>query len=312
MTDTSNRTLAAAGAVLGYATLIGFTDNFVRVIAMDGGLWQFHASRSGMALVLLAGTAAAFGLRLHPNRWRGVVARSALHGAAMLIYFGALAFLPVAQVAAGLFTAPIFVLLIQRFAYGQPIGGWQALAVGLGFAGVVIVLGPEVMAGASLAAVLPVAAGVLYAMGNIATRAWCAGETAETLLAGFFAMLGLFGLVGMVVLAVVPVAVPVSGAEGPADFILRGPVWPTGSFLGWTFVQAAGSLLGVGLVIKAYQMAEATTVSVFEYAILPISAGWTWLLWGETLDWTAWIGIALITLAGVIIARPGRRSPVAA
>ncbi|OYW53237.1 MAG: EamA family transporter, partial [Rhodobacterales bacterium 12-65-15] len=103
-----------------------------------------------------------------------------------------------------------------------------------------------------------------------------------------------------------------SGAEGPADFILRGPVWPTGSFLGWTFVQAAGSLLGVGLVIKAYQMAEATTVSVFEYAILPISAGWTWLLWGETLDWTAWIGIALITLAGVIIARPGRRSPVAA
>jgi len=299
MSDTSNRTLAAAGAVLAYATLIGFTDNFVRVIARDAGLWQFHASRSVMALVLLALAAGLFGLRLRPRRWSGVLARSAIHGAAMLIYFGALAFLPVAQVAAGLFTAPIFVLLIQRFAYHQPISGWQALAVAVGFAGVVIVLGPEVMAGASLAALLPVAAGALYAMGNIATRAWCAGEAAETLLGGFFVLLGVFGLIGMAVLSLLPV----EGAEGPAAFILRGPVWPTGSFLWWTFVQAAGSLLGVGLVIKAYQMAEAAKVSVFEYAILPVSAGWTWLLWGESLVWTAWIGMALIVVAGVMIAR---------
>ena len=53
-------------------------------------------------------------------------------GLAMLIYFGALAFLPVALVAAGLFTAPIFVLLIPRFAYGQPIGPVQVLAVAVG------------------------------------------------------------------------------------------------------------------------------------------------------------------------------------
>ncbi|HBU14498.1 MAG TPA: EamA/RhaT family transporter, partial [Gemmobacter sp.] len=57
-----------------------------------------------------------------PVNLRAVVARSAIHGCAMLIYFGALAFLPVAQVAAGLFTAPIFVLLISRFAYGHHIG----------------------------------------------------------------------------------------------------------------------------------------------------------------------------------------------
>ena len=299
MTETSNRTLAAAGAVLVYAIVIGFTDNFVRVIARDAGLWQFHAFRSVMALALLALVAVLFGLRLRPKRWRGVVARSAIHGSAMLIYFGALAFLPVAQVAAGLFTAPIFVLLIQRFGYGQPIRGWQALAVALGFGGVVIVLGPEVMRGTSLAAVLPVAAGALYAMGNIATRAWCMGESAETLLGGFFAMLGVFGLIGTAVLALVPLA----QVEGPAAFLSRGMVWPTGSFLWWTFVQAAGSILGVGLMIKAYQMAEAAKVSVFEYAILPASAFWTWAIWDETLAWTAWIGMGLIVAAGVMIAR---------
>jgi drug/metabolite transporter (DMT)-like permease len=226
----------------------------------------------------------------------------------MVIYFGALAFLPVAQVAAGLFTAPIFVLLIQRFLYGQKITGLQVLAVFVGFAGVVLVLGPEAMSGATLAALLPVIAGALYAMGNIATQRWCAGESAETVVAGFFGMLGVIGLVGMAVLWVFPLPVP-EGAEG---FLQRGPVWPTGDFLWWTFVQAAGSLLGVGMIVKAYQIAEASRVSVFEYVILPASAAWGLILWGETLTWIAIGGMGLIVVAGVLIARAAQdQSPTA-
>lgn len=299
MSNSANRTLAAAIAVMIYASLIGFTDNFVRVIAKDAGLWQFHATRTAMALALLLALSVPLGLRLRPVHPRAVLARSAIHGAAMVIYFGALAYLPVAQVAAGLFTAPIFVLLIQRLIYGQPINLWQAAAVAVGFSGVVIVLGPEVAQGASVAALLPVIAGAMYAMGNIATRKWCAEESAETLLGGFFGMLGVLGLIGMAILWTFPIEV----AEGPAQFLFRGPEWPTATFLWWTFVQAAGSLLGVGLMIKAYQMAEAAKVSVFEYVILPASAFWTWAIWGETLGWYSWIGMALIVLAGVMIAR---------
>jgi drug/metabolite transporter (DMT)-like permease len=255
-----------------------------------------------MAFAILAVVAVPLGLRLWPKRPGPVIARSAIHGAAMLIYFGALAFLPVAQVAAGLFTAPIFVLLIQRVAYGQPIGGLQVLAVAVGFAGVVLVLGPEAVTGATFAALLPVIAGALYAMGNIATREWCAGETAETVVAGFFGMLGVMGLVGMAVLWAFPVPVP----EGADGFIQRGAVWPSASFLWWTFVQAAGSLLGVGMIVKAYQIAEASKVSVFEYVILPASAAWGFVLWGETLTWIAVAGMALIALAGLLIARPAQ------
>ncbi len=235
-------------------------------------------------------------------------ARSAIHGTAMLIYFGALAFLPVAQVAAGLFTAPIFVLLIQRFLYGQAIRGLQIFAVVVGFLGVVLVLGPEAMSGATLAALLPVIAGALYAMGNIATRAWCAEESAETILAGFFGVLGVMGLIGMAILWVFPLTVP----EGAAGFVQRGPVWPTGTFLWWTLVQAAGSLLGVGMIVRAYQIAEASRVSVFEYIILPASAAWGFVLWGESLTWPAVAGMALIALAGIVIARPQPdQSPIA-
>ncbi|RYI30857.1 MAG: EamA/RhaT family transporter, partial [Acetobacteraceae bacterium] len=97
MSETPNRTLAAFGAVLIYASVIAFTDNYVRVIARDAGLWQFHFTRTVMAYALLALATVPLGLRLRPKRPKAVLARSAIHGAAMVIYFGALAFLPVAQ-----------------------------------------------------------------------------------------------------------------------------------------------------------------------------------------------------------------------
>ena len=298
MTGQTDRTLAAAGLICGYALLIGFTDNYVRVIAEGAGLWQFHFTRTCMAMMLLALAVPLFGLDPRPVRLRAVVARSLVHGSAMVIYFGALAFLPVAIVAAGLFTSPIFVLLISRFAFGHPIGPVRILAVLFGFVGVILVLGPQALAGASVAAILPVAAGALYAMGNIATREWCGAEKAETLLAGFFLALGAIGAVGMLALTLWPLAAP----AGPDGFLLRGPVWADSTFYFWTFVQAAGSLLGVGLMIRAYQLTDASRASVLEYVILPASALWSWVIWGETLDMVAWGGMALIVAAGSMIA----------
>ena len=51
-------------------------------------------------------------------------------------------------------------------------------------------------------------------------------------------------------------------------------------------------------------------VSVFEYVILPASAFWSYVLWGEKLEWTAWAGMALIVVAGVVIGVAGDRAAV--
>ena len=298
MTATKDRTLMAAGLISVYAFVIGFTDNYVRVIAEEAGLWQFHFTRSCMTAVLLGLGVAIWGFRVKPRSWRAVVARSAIHGSAMVIYFGALAFLDVALVAAGLFTAPIWVLSISRFAYGHAIGPVQVMAVALGFVGVILVLGPEALGGASMAALLPILAGALYALGNIATREWCSAESAQTLLAGFFGALGIIGAVGMVALTLFPLEVPV----GPDGFLQRGPVWASGEFYFWTFVQAAGSLIGVGFMIRAYQITDASRASVLEYVILPASAFWTWVIWGKGLEPLAVLGMVLIVAAGTLIA----------
>ncbi len=308
MTATKDRTLMAAGLISVYAFVIGFTDNYVRVIAEEAGLWQFHLTRSCMTAVLLGLGVAIWGFRIRPRNWRAVVARSAIHGSAMVIYFGALAFLDVALVAAGLFTAPIWVLLISRFAYGHAIGPVRVIAVALGFVGVILVLGPEALGGASMAALLPIIAGALYAMGNIATREWCGEESAQTLLAGFFGALGIIGAVGMVALTLFPLEVP----PGPDGFLQRGPVWASGEFYFWTFVQAAGSLIGVGFMIRAYQITDASRASVLEYIILPASAFWTWVIWGKGLEPLAVLGMVLIVAAGTLIALRAKAQEAAA
>lgn len=295
-----NPTLQAALAIAGYALIIGFTDNYMRVIAAEIGLWQFHLTRSLMVAAILAALAVPLRLRLRPQNLRAVLARSAVHGLAMLCYFGALGFLPVPQVAAGLFTAPIFVLLIARFAYGEPVGPVRIAAVAIGFAGILLVLGPEA-ARLGPAAAIPVLGGALYALGNVATRAWCAGEGAVTLTAGFFAMLGLFGALGLGVLALLP-----QSGTGTLGFILRGPVMPSATVLFWIFVQAAGSLLGVGLMVKGYQLADATRAAVFEYIVLPAAVLWGFLLWHEVPGAREWAGMGLIWLAGMAILARGR------
>lgn len=297
-----DRTLLAAALICGYALIIGFTDNHVQLIAVDHGLWQFQATRTLMAMALLVPAVPLLGLRIRPVRFAAVAARSALHGLAMMIYFGSLAFLPVAIVAAGLFTAPIFVLLISRFAYGHSIGPIRILAALVGFVGVLLVLGPEAMSGTSFAAILPMAAGAFYALGNIATREWCEGESAETLVVGFFLALGVFGVIGLAALMLWPLdAIP-----GPDGFVMRGAVMPSRAFLGWTFVQAVGSLLGVAMMIRAYQVTDAGRASVIEYVVLPASALWSWLLWGEGLSMVAAVGMAFIMGAGAMIALRAR------
>jgi drug/metabolite transporter (DMT)-like permease len=296
MNATANRLGAAALAILGYAVLIGYTDNYVRVIAAEAGLWQFHATRTAMAIVLFALAAPVLGLVLRPVNWRAVAARSAVHGVSMIVYFGCLAFLTVAQVAAGLFTAPIWVLIFARFLFGQRIGPLRIVAAAIGFLGVVLVLSPGDQP-LGWASVFPVVAGALYALGNLATREWCAAESAATLTLGFFLALGVAGLVGMGVLALLPLPVP----DGTDGFILRGWVWWSGTFLWWTFVQAVGSAVAVGLMVRGYQLAEASRVAVLEYVILPVSAGWGWLLWGEVLGWVAALGMVLIVVAGALI-----------
>lgn len=297
----SNRAQAAA-LVLVSMGLFGLIDNFMRLAAADGGLWQYHLLRSVVALAVLVPLAAVMRISLRPLRPRIVLARTLLNSSAMVIYFGCLGFMPIAQVVAGLFTAPLWTVIFTVVLFGDKVAGRQVFAVILGFAGIIVALHPA--AGElTVWTALPVLAGGFYGLGNIVTRRWCGAEGTLTLLGAFFAMLGLVGALGLLGLWVWPLPV----LPGPDGFITRGWVSPTWVFSAVVVVQGLGSLLGVGLSIRAYQIAPPTFVAVFENTLLVFATVWAVVLWAEWPDRLALTGLAMIAAAGVITAMPDRR-----
>jgi drug/metabolite transporter (DMT)-like permease len=297
-----NRPLLGVLLVVLAMSGIGFIDNFIRLIAADAGLWQFHFLRSIVICATVLVLAPLFKWRLRPNNWRAVALRSLFFSTAMVLYFGAAGMLPIAQVGAGLFTSPIFVLLISALFLGVRIGMWRIFAVALGFVGVLLILKPDASAITPLT-VLPVLAGLLYALNGIATRQWCEGESTMTLLMGLFGALGLWGAAGLLVFTFVPLPADLLAELG---FFGRGWVAPTWQFTFWMLVQAFGSLIAVGLLTKGYQLGEVSFIAVFEYVFLISAAFWAWVLWDEGLDVTSALGIAAISGAGVIIALRSR------
>lgn len=295
--------LAATVWMLGAMLIIGFIDNLIGAMAAEVGLWQFFVMRTAVALpvILLLPLAGLGALRV--IRWRWVLLRSLLSASAMLCYFGALGMMSIAEALAGLYTAPIFILLFG-LAFGQGFGPWRALAVGMGFAGVLLVL--QLGGGAvSLTLLLPVLGGALYAMGAMVTRSHCAAESPVALLLG---VMGLQGLMSALVLA----AMAATDSAG-SDYLTRGWVWPiSAASWGVIVVQALGSLAAVYGIVRAYQLADPSLVSVIEYAVMvfgPLFALW---LFGDVITPVQGAGIALIVAAGLVIAWRARVASKAA
>jgi len=299
---TETRPAAAAVSILTGMALIGLIDNFVVALAETGSLWMFHALRSAMIFPICLLAAWLLRQRAWPLNWRAVLRRSLFLSTAMVLYFGALALLPITQAIAGLFTAPLFVLMISVAILREPAGPLRLVAAPMGFLGVLLVLQPWAAATPPLAP-LAMLSGLFYAIAMILTRRGCQGETTLALLNVQFLCLGAWGALGAVALTLAAPAAP----PGPDGFVLRGIAPANGAFYLWTAVQAVGSLVAVAFLTRAYQLAEAPFVAVFEYTLLIFAASWAFLLWGDLPPPAAVLGIAVILASGMLLTLGERR-----
>ena len=289
--------MAAALCMIGAMVLLGFVDNFVATVAEEISIWQFLAVRASMAIPLIC-LMSTMGLgTMRPKRFWAVAVRSLLTATGLMLYFGSLAFMPIAQSLAGLFTSPIFVLLISAFVLKQTIGKWRVIAVAVGFSGILLVLGVQDGAPGWIM-MMPVAGGLIYATGSMATRILCSEESTISMLAGIMIVQFIIGTLALVGLTIWSPVVP-AGADG---FLLRGLVWPIETVFPYIAMQAVISVAGVFLLIRAYQWGEASQVSVLEYSIMIFGPFFAWLLMGQSITPTMMAGIALIMIAGGIIA----------
>ncbi|MDE0760512.1 MAG: DMT family transporter [Planktomarina sp.] len=291
MDQNSNTAMSIIFMITGMA-IVGIIDNFMKFIAIEISLWQFHFLRSLIAVPVIVIFALLVGWDLKPKRLWPVLGRNIFLSGAMFIYFGCLGFFPIAAVAAGLFTAPVLVLAIDAIWSRRRIGPVRIITALLGFIGTILVLKPDV-GGFSWVNLIPVLAGLMYAFGNVATRKWCEGESAVALLWSYKFLMLIFGGLGVIYLYFDP--------GNPTNYLSRGWVWPSLQVWFWLWVQAVFSLIGIGFIMKAYLIGEVTYVSIFEYSMLIFATLTAWLLFGDKVGPLGILGIGLIIVTGAVV-----------
>ena len=213
-----------------------------------------------------------------------------------MLYFAVLGFIPIAQAGAGLFSAPIFVLIFSVILFKKRIGIWRIGAIALGFTGALLVLKPSAD-GFSIYSLLPLIGAALYALGLIVTRIKCAEEPAAILAFWFMAAMGIMGVLGASYFHwISPVL------EADVTFASRGWIWPSSYILSFIAIMALITICVMTAQAKAYQMADASYISVYEYSFLVSVGFWGWVLWDQTLDLLSIMGMIAIAVSGALIA----------
>jgi drug/metabolite transporter (DMT)-like permease len=207
------------------------------------------------------------------------IGRSVLLLTATITNFLALTLLPLGDVAAIIFLAPIFVAGLAVLVLRERVVAWRWMLVGIGFLGALIIVRPGA-GGFGLGALLALGCALAYAFYQITTRIVREAQPIVSLLYG--------GLVGVLALSFV---VPF--------------YWQTPSLGQWLALVLIGSLGAGGhlLVILALRRAEASRVAPFTYVQLVWAMLASLVVFGDPPSVATLVGAAIIVTSGLLLYR---------
>jgi len=224
-----------------------------------------------------------------------------LRGGAMLAsyttYYLAIAALPLALAVALFFVAPLMITALSHLLLGEKAHLRRWLAVGVGFAGVVIMTRPGDGA-IEPAALFAVLAALFYAVSAILTRRLGATESGPSL--AFSATLVYLAANALLGLSLGDGALAQS-THPSLEFMLRAWAWPSGHDLALMALCGLIAAFGFYFLSQAYRLAPAASVAPFEYVGLPLAALWGYLFWSEVPMATTVLGVVLIVGSGLYV-----------
>ena len=171
---------------------------------------------------------------------------------------------------------PLLIAALSGPLLGERVGWRRWAAIGVGFVGVLVILQPG-FGVFDPAALVPLLAATMFALYGLLTRFAARQDSAAV---SFFWT----GTVG----AVFMTAVGIWFWEP-----MRAPDW------GWMAVLCVTSAFSHWLLIKAYEVAEASAVQPFAYLQLPFAAALGMAVFGETLRANVAIGAGIVVGAGL-------------
>lgn len=171
---------------------------------------------------------------------------------------------------------PLLVAALSGPVLGEKVGWRRWAAIGVGFVGVLIILRPS-FGVFQIEALVPLLAALLFALYGLLTRYAARKDTAAT---SFF-WTGTVGAVGMT-------AVGMWFWEP-----MTGPDW------GWMALLCVTGATGHWLLIKCYEVAEASAVQPFAYLQLPFASIIGLFVFNEMVEAHVIFGVILVVAAGL-------------
>lgn len=171
---------------------------------------------------------------------------------------------------------PLLVAALSGPILGEKVGWRRWSAIGVGFIGVLIILQPGIGV-FDPAAIIPLIAATMFAVYGLLTRYAARRDTTAT---SFF-WTGVTGAVAMTALGL--------WAWEP----MTQPDW------GWMAALCLTGVTGHWLLIKCYEVAEASAVQPFAYLQLVFASVLGIAVFGETVEQNVAIGAGIIVAAGL-------------
>ena len=217
-----------------------------------------------------------------------------------LAYYLAIAALPLAQVVAIVFAAPIFVTVFSALLLKETIGPRRWSAVLIGFMGVLIVVGPAGNVG-NFAVLLALFAALTYASSTLLTRYIAPYDGPWTI--SFYSMLVFVAGSSAAALTVALLDTAHATGDPSLQFLLRPWVWPDPPDLLLMIVLGLNAAAGFYCLTRAYWLAPASVIAPFEYTFIIWAVLFGFVFWAEVPKPTTITGVSLLIASSLYVFR---------
>jgi drug/metabolite transporter (DMT)-like permease len=269
------------------AALFGVMGVLVKIASPDFSSAElvFYRSLFGLVsvyLIILLRTRTVVAA-LATSHWQAHVRRAFSGFAALVLFFYAVAHLPLPTAVTLNYTAPLFLAALTTLWLGERQTKGLAFAVVLGFIGVVILLRPRMANEDDWALWMGLASGMLAAVAYMNVRALGRLGEPEWRIVFYFALISTLG--------------------AAVSMLWYGAHWPTLSRVPLLLAIGITATLAQLAMTRAYRLGNTLVVGSLAYATVGFSVLYGMLFFHDSLSGQSWGGIGLILVAGLFATR---------
>ena len=276
----ADRPLVGILLMLGAMSVVPFMDAIAKYLSAHIPILQLVWARYFFHFCLIFPVALLrYGpRRLVPARPLLQLVRGGLLLASTVLFFAAIARMPLADALALIFVSPLIVTALSPWLLGESVGPRRKVAVLVGFLGALLIIRPG-FGSIQWPALLALGAGVVFGCYLLATRR-LAGSAPPLVTLTYSAAAG-----ALVMSLIVPAVWVAPSAGDLAGMVMLGVIAAGGHFL----------------LIKAFDFAPASLLAPFTYSEIIMTTLLGLVFFGDFPDAWTWAGIAVLIGSGLYI-----------